>query len=146
MTLRHWKTPALFSVIVLTTLRWHWIWTIWTYSLANFLSILAVDKYNSNYWKFFKFQQKLMPIKFFFFLKTNFTKIDDFQSGKNNVYFFGQKWRFFKKLSQILWNHPFCPNKLNLYYKYQCHLSVETLSWHPWHQCQCLSVVTLSQH
>ena len=117
MTLQHWKTPVLFSVIVLSTLRWHWIWT---YSLENFLSILAVDKYKSNYWKFFKFQPKLML----------FAKNED----------------FFKKLSQILWNHPFFPNKLNIYYKCQCHLSVETLSWHPWHQRQCLSVVTLSQH
>ena len=111
------------------------------------LALLAVDMYNSNYWKFFKFQPKLMLFKFFFFFKKQISKkLKISYVAKIMLTFFAKNEDFFKKLSQILWNHQFCPNKLNLYYKYQCHLSVETLSWHPWHQCQCLSVVTLSQH
>ena len=96
MTLWHWKTPALFSVIVLTTLRWHWIWTIWTYSLANFLSILAVDMYNSNYWKRERFYYK---IGCFHKIRLNFLKKSSFLAKSIN---FGWNLKIFQKLDLYL--------------------------------------------
>ena len=82
---------------------------------------------------------------FIFFQRNNIVKFGQklmiFHFGKNgDVQLFAKNDDFLYNFSQIFWNHPFIYIDKIYHYKYQCCLSVATLSWH---QCQCHDTVAI---